>query len=105
MLTGGALGNKLKSVTFSSSANCGARLTPSGKSLLPAGILDVGGDFEMGEAITVRDSSGGNFARGLSNYASQEVQRIKGRQSRDIEEILGYKDFDVVIHRNNLVLL
>jgi glutamate 5-kinase len=85
----------------------GARdaLLRNGKSLLPAGITEVGGDFEMGEAIVVRDSAGHNVARGLTNYASHEVARIKGRKSGDIASILGYKDFDVVIHRNNLVLL
>lgn len=85
----------------------GARdaLVERGTSLLPAGIVGVEGDFEIGEAVNIRDSSGRDLARGLSNYASSEVELIKGRQSAEIESILGYKDYDVVIHRDNLVIL
>jgi glutamate 5-kinase len=85
----------------------GARdaLVDCGKSLLPAGIVSVEGAFGMGEAVTVKDPGGLDVARGLTNYTSEEIDRIKGCQSGDIEGILGYKDYDVVIQRDNLVLL
>lgn len=85
----------------------GARkaLVERGKSLLPAGIIDVDGEFEIGEAVRVCDGQGKDLARGLSNYTSREIDLIKGHNSTEIESILGYKDYDVVIHRNNLVIL
>ncbi len=75
------------------------------KSLLPSGITGVDGDFEAGEVIHCVDSDGMEFARGLTNYSSGEIQSIKGLKSRDIEEKLGYKVYDEVIHRDNLVVL
>ncbi len=75
------------------------------KSLLPSGILEVDGAFETGEVIHCVDTKGMEFARGLTNYSSEEIKRIKGFQSRDIEEQLGYKVYDEVIHRDNLVVL
>ena len=85
----------------------GARdaLIDRGKSLLPAGIVSVEGAFGLGEAVTIKDPGGRDVARGLTNYTSEEIDRIKGCQSGDIEGILGYKDYDVVIQRDNLVLL
>jgi glutamate 5-kinase len=85
----------------------GARdaLIDRGKSLLPAGIVSVEGAFGLGEAVTIKDPAGRDVARGLTNYTSEEIERIKGCQSGDIEGILGYKDYDVVIQRDNLVLL
>ncbi len=85
----------------------GARdaLIDRGKSLLPAGIVSVEGAFGLGEAVTIKDPGGHDVARGLTNYTSEEIERIKGCQSGDIEGILGYKDYDVVIQRDNLVLL
>ncbi len=75
------------------------------KSLLPSGIIDVDGDFEAGEVVHCVDSAGMEFARGLTNYSSDEIRRIKGSRSSEIEKKLGYKVFDEVIHRDNLVVL
>ncbi|MFQ5353979.1 MAG: glutamate 5-kinase [Thermodesulfobacteriota bacterium] len=75
------------------------------KSLLPSGILDVDGAFDSGEVIHCVDADGMEFARGLTNYSSDEIKRIKGLNSRDIKEKLGYKVYDEVIHRDNLVVL
>ncbi len=75
------------------------------KSLLPSGIIDVDGAFETGEVIHCVDAEGMEFARGLTNYSSDEIERIKGFNSREIEEKLGYKVYDEVIHRDNLVVL
>ncbi len=76
-----------------------------GRSLLPAGIIDVFGDFEAQEAVSLCDRAGKEFARGLSNYSSSEIQQIQGQQLEDIFQILGFERADTVIHRDNLVLL
>jgi glutamate 5-kinase len=76
-----------------------------GKSLLPSGIVEVEGDFQAGEAVTLAGASGKEFARGLVNYDAGEIKRLAGARSSDIERILGYKSFDEVIHRDNLVVL
>ena len=85
----------------------GARtaLVEKGTSLLAAGIVVVEGGFESGDAITIQDSAGREIARGLCNYSCADVDAIKGLKSRDIAGILGRKDFDEVIHRDNLVIL
>jgi len=75
------------------------------KSLLPSGITGVDGAFGTGEVIHCVDAKGMEFARGLTNYSSEEIKRIKGFNSKDIEEKLGYKVYDEVIHRDNLVVL
>ena len=75
-----------------------------GKSLLAVGVMGVKGDFAGGDMVNVLDGQGNQFARGFVNYSAGEVERIKGRRSSDIESILGYKDFDEVIHRDNMVL-
>ncbi len=80
-------------------------LVDSGKSLLPSGILEVVGDFEMGDAVVCVDENGAEIARGLTNYTSDEVRRIKGHHSGEIREILGYTHSQEVIHRDNLVLM
>lgn len=85
----------------------GARsaLVNQGKSLLAAGVVTVEGDFKPGEAVRIKDLAGSDIARGLVNYSSDEVRLIQGRKSKEIAEILGHKDFDEVIHRDNMVLL
>jgi glutamate 5-kinase len=87
-------------------ANDGAKkmIADGGKSLLAAGIVKVIGSFSRGDLVRVLDKQGNRFARGFVNYSAEELEKIKGRQSSDIESILGYKDFDEVIHRDNLVL-
>ncbi len=73
-----------------------------GKSLLASGVLDVEGDFERGTVIGVMGSDGREIARGLANYSASEIRQIAGHKSGDIEKILGAKDYDEVIHRDNL---
>ena len=88
------------------SVNDGARdqLCKGGRSLLAPGIVAVSGSFSGGDLVKVLDQGGNQFARGLVNYGAGEIEKIKGRQSSDIEAVLGYKDFDEVIHCDNLVL-
>jgi glutamate 5-kinase len=82
-----------------------AALLDAGKSLLPAGITEVDGRFGVGAAVRIVDTQGREIARGLVNYASEDIDRIKRHKSHEIEAILGRHDFDEVVHRNNLVIL
>ena len=82
-----------------------AALVERGKSLLPSGIVAVKGEFEAGEMIGIEDRKGGELARGLSRYSSEEVEKIRGRHSSEIERILGYRTGDEVAHRDDLVVL
>ncbi|MCD5397747.1 glutamate 5-kinase [candidate division NPL-UPA2 bacterium] len=76
-----------------------------GKSLLPSGIVEVEGDFSEGDMVSVVNGEGEEFARGLANYSSSEIDKVKGAKTKDIKPILGYKYYDEVIHRDNLVIL
>ena len=76
-----------------------------GSSLLPVGVKSVTGVFDCGDTVKVVDSSGSEIVRGLVNYSAEDLARIAGKQSREIETILGSDYDDEVIHRNNLVLL
>lgn len=80
-------------------------LTTRGASLLPGGILAVQGDFERGAPIDIADRDGKPFARGLTNFSSEELGRIKGKRSNQIESTLGYVYTPEVVHRNDLTLL
>ena len=85
--------------------NEGARksIVENGRSLLAVGIVDVRGSFSAGDMVSVRDEQGREFARGLVNYDSQEIYKVMGLRSSQIERVLGYRDFDEVTHRDNLV--
>lgn len=85
----------------------GARdvLLKKGKSLLPSGIVRVEGRFERGASVRVCGPDGQEFARGLSDYSSSEIVRLAGHKSSEIEAILGYRYADVIVHRDNLVVL
>jgi glutamate 5-kinase len=76
-----------------------------GGSLLPVGVLRASGDFDRGDSVCVHDPDGKEIARGLTNYDAGEINRIFGRQSSEIESILGFAYGEEVIHRNNMVLL
>jgi glutamate 5-kinase len=80
-------------------------LVQGGKSLLPSGIISVEGAFDAGDAIYCLDAGGNRIAKGLTNYTSAEINRIKGGKTSQIEEVLGYKYSEEVIHRDNLVLV
>ena len=76
-----------------------------GCSILPAGIYQVVGDFQTGSTVSVIDKEGHELARGLVHYTASELEKIKGCKSSDIEGILGHKNYDEVIHRDDLVIL
>jgi glutamate 5-kinase len=76
-----------------------------GKSLLPAGVTKVDGRFDRGDAVIVRDGAGREVARGLVAYADADARRLAGHKSREIQEVLGYRGRDEMIHRDDLVVL
>jgi glutamate 5-kinase len=75
-----------------------------GRSLLPAGISELSGSFCKGDIVALCDVSGNEIARGLSNYPSDEIAKIKGLKSQQIAQVLGYHPYDEVIHRDNLAI-
>ncbi len=75
-----------------------------GRSLLAAGILKVVGRFNKGDVVALRDTQGVEFARGLTNYGSDDIQRIRGLKTAEIAETLGHCPYDEVIHRDNMVV-
>ncbi len=79
-------------------------LREQGKSLLPVGVKTVVGYFTRGELVVCRDAHGNEVARGLVNYGSDDCRKIVGHATQEIEKLLGYKDYDELIHRDNLVL-
>lgn len=99
-----AFGTSSKGEVVVDDGACRALLN-NGTSLLAAGIQNTIGTFEAGDAVTIQNHRGKNIARGLINYSSVDVQKIKGHRSSEISEILGAKDFEEVIHRDNLVIL
>lgn len=76
-----------------------------GRSLLPAGVVAVNGRFERGDSVNIVDEEGTRLGCGVVNYSAQDLERIKGRKSREIPALLGYHYGDEAIHRNNLVVL
>lgn len=75
------------------------------KSLLASGILVLDGIFAKGDVVGIADKDGKEFARGLTNYSSSELQKIKGLKTDEIKGVLGYKVSDEVVHKDNLVIL
>ncbi len=77
----------------------------SGRSLLPAGVKSVTGQFERGEAVVIRDAAGGELGRGLIAYSADEAMKIAGRNSVEIAAVLGYSGRAALIHRDDMALL
>ena len=82
-----------------------ARALRDGRSLLPAGVMDVQGDFRTGDPVGCLDGRGREIARGLVAYPAAEPSRTRGLRTREITPVLGYSKGDEVIHRDDLVLL
>lgn len=81
-----------------------AALYRENKSLLPSGVVAVEGDFSEGSAVSIVDESYNEIAKGIVNYSSEEIEKIKGLQSIEIEERLGHKNYDEIVHRDNMVI-
>jgi glutamate 5-kinase len=106
------LENKKRWIAYSS-ALCGkihvddgaaTALVKKGKSLLPSGVTAAEGFFEIGSTVSIVGPDQQEIGRGITCYSSVEIDLIKGSQTKEISRILGYKDYDEVVHRNNLVL-
>lgn len=80
-------------------------LVNKGKSLLPGGVVSTQGSFKVGDCVNCLDIRGNVFARGLTKYSSEELDKIRGLKTSQIEPVLGHKDYDEVIHRDDLVIL
>lgn len=81
-----------------------AALVLRGKSLLASGILNVKGTFLTGDPVSCTTQEGVVFAQGLINYSAESLQRIKGKQTSEIQQLLGTLEYEEVIHRDNLAL-
>jgi len=86
--------------------DAGARraVEDQGRSLLPIGVVEVIGNFRKGDVVALRDAEGVEFARGLTNYRSEDVLRIKGLKTGEIAGALGHCPYEEVIHRDNMVV-
>ena len=82
-----------------------ARALYNGKSLLAAGVIKIIGSFNKGENVLIVDQDEKNLARGLASFNSSEINKIKGKQSKEIEKILGYLSKSEVIHKDDMVML
>lgn len=84
----------------------GAKLaiTRQGKSLLPGGVLSVEGDFSVGDPVSCIDEHGEVFAKGLVNYSSVDIDKIKGLKTAKIKQVLGGHPYDEIIHRDNMAV-
>lgn len=81
-----------------------AAVSSRGRSLLPSGVVEVAGRFESGDCVRLLGPDGHEFARGIVSYRASEAARIAGRKSGEVEQILGYKMGDAIVHRNDLVI-
>ncbi|NQT06515.1 MAG: glutamate 5-kinase [Candidatus Omnitrophica bacterium] len=82
-----------------------AALIDGQKSLLSSGITSEEGRFAIGDVVGIVDESNNEFARGLTNYSALELKKIRGLKTNEIQGVLGYKHYDEVVHRDNLVIL
>jgi glutamate 5-kinase len=80
-------------------------LRSKGRSLLASGIREVRGEFATGDCVSLIDSDGVEFGRGLVNYPAADVLKVKGMRSQEIPRVLGYKVADEIVHRDNFVLI
>ena len=110
---GGKMPGKKRWIAFSC-RNCGkivvddgAReaIIKKGRSLLAIGIVSVKGEFSFGDLVIICDKNHLEIARGLTNYSSAELEKIKGMKTDSFEAVLGYYSYEEVVHRDNLVIL
>ena len=81
-----------------------ANALSAGKSLLPAGVVDVEGEFDRGDAVAISTQDGAILGKGLSAFSAEDARRIKGHRSEALEGILGYQGRSELVHRDDLVL-
>ena len=83
--------------------NGASKALSNGKSLLAAGVVSIHGSFSKGENVLILDQNNNQLARGLSSFSSDEIDKIKGKQSKEIEKILGYLSKTEIIHKDDMV--
>ncbi len=76
-----------------------------GNSLLPVGVLETTGRFQVGSLVNIRNEKGKTFARGITSYSHSDIDKIKGRHSNEISIILGESHYEEIIHRDNMVIM
>jgi glutamate 5-kinase len=81
-----------------------AAITKKGRSLLPAGLTSVSGDFARGDVVDIVTSEGVVVARGLSNYAAEDAKKIVGKKTSELRSLIGPQAYDEVVHRDNMVV-
>lgn len=81
-----------------------AKALASGRSLLPAGVTKVGGEFGRGEPVRIIDAEGADIAHGLTRYSSDEVRKIAGKRSDEVEKVLGYGPRSALVHRDDMAM-
>ena len=87
--------------------NSGAKkaLIEKKASLMPVGIIEIKNSFKKGDVVGIIDEQDVEFARGMVNYSSAECKKVIGMHSDEIEQIFGFKNYDTVITRDNIVIL
>ena len=80
-------------------------IVEGGKSLLPSGVVQTEGSFDVGSVVSVIGEDSRVIAKGIVSYSASEIEQLKGRHTDEIEEILGYKRFTEIIHRDNLTVI
>ena len=75
------------------------------KSLLPIGVVGVVNEFNKGDVVSIIDEKGTEFARGIVNYSSESCKKVSGAHSDDLFKILGFKNYDAIITRDNITVL
>ncbi|AZG75113.1 glutamate 5-kinase [Shewanella livingstonensis] len=86
-------------------AGASVAVVANGRSLLSKGIVDVEGHFERGATLLIVNQTGKILAKGISRYCANDLIKISGKHSDDIESLLGYNYGDAVVHRNDMVVL
>jgi len=82
-----------------------ARALVHGGSLLPVGITQVEGEFDRGDTVRIMNASAKVLALGITNYSARDLRNLCGKQSTEIERIVGFNFGDEIVHRNNMVLM
>lgn len=86
-------------------AGATAAVRDKGRSLLPIGVVDVNGEFNKGDVVSLYDAAGVEVARGLTNYSSADARRVLGMRTEQIAELFGTLPYEEIVHRDNLVVV
>lgn len=108
-----SLPNKKRWIAYATNINGQLKVNDGAKkaiiekdsSLLPIGVTEINGDFQKGEIVSILDGDGNEFARGMINYNCSDCRKIMGEHSDNILKILGYKNYDAIITRDNIARL